>query len=238
MVGELLSGSRSVQAVITARTPEGSLNGGIAMFDCPDGRQESAAVCSLVQLLVDPMARTIWGFEVLLEKEWAQMGYMFGTAFAHTSDNWFLHEGSSALFLLWLDAVHQLIKAQPTHFEFDDRLLLEVGRHAFSCRFGNFLVSSDYESNRLMIHKHTISLWAFVNLHRGRFLNPDFVPTDTPLYEAETLASPTSKDSFSTDVIETIDYWRAFHHSINGVDQVASMHKEIKKGLFSSCRSN
>eukprot|EP00656_Telonema_subtile_P025141 TRINITY_DN27245_c0_g1_i2.p1 TRINITY_DN27245_c0_g1~~TRINITY_DN27245_c0_g1_i2.p1 ORF type:complete len:205 (-),score=41.32 TRINITY_DN27245_c0_g1_i2:9-623(-) len=196
---------------------------------------------SLVQLLLDPFARTIWGFEVLLEKEWASMGYPFNTALAHSSDDWFLAQDGSAFFILWLDAVHQLVRTQPDMFEFDDRLLLSVGRHAFSCRFGNFLADSDYERHRMLIAERTISLWSFVNAQRADYVNPNFEQREGCLLTRQDGAgTPKSRDARAvqfSEVLSNIDYWHSQHCMMNGLNQISSMHKEITTGFFAGCGS-
>ena len=42
-----------------------------------EGRDLSALVASLVQILLDPYFRTLAGFQSLVEKEWVLMGHKF-----------------------------------------------------------------------------------------------------------------------------------------------------------------
>merc|ERR1740117_81040 len=115
MLKQMLKSAQEVQAELQTPNGEGNVFGGIAIID--SAHQESAALCSLVQIFLNPVARTIFGFEVLIEKEWASMGYPFNTALGHASDNWFTSSGGSAIFVLWLDVVHQLLVLQPDLFE-------------------------------------------------------------------------------------------------------------------------
>ncbi|KAF7493937.1 Myotubularin-related protein 9 [Sarcoptes scabiei] len=80
---------------------------------------------SLVQICIDPEKRTIKGFEPLISKEWLHLsGYKrlersFGQNKLKT-----LNEPNHILFVLFLDAVHQLIVQHPRSFEFSTFYLI------------------------------------------------------------------------------------------------------------------
>lgn len=56
------------------------------VFDIIDseGRDLSAVISSLVQLLLDPQMRTVKGFHCLIQKEWVALGHPFTTRLGHT----------------------------------------------------------------------------------------------------------------------------------------------------------
>ena len=44
---------------------------------CSDGWDRTSQLTALAMLMLDPFYRTIKGFEVLVEKEWIEVGYKF-----------------------------------------------------------------------------------------------------------------------------------------------------------------
>lgn len=47
------------------------------LVHCSDGWDRTAQMCSLTQIFLDPYARTLEGFEVVIEKEWVAFGHCF-----------------------------------------------------------------------------------------------------------------------------------------------------------------
>ena len=47
----------------------------------------SAVISSLVQLILDPFARTIRGFHQLIQKEWVVLGHPFTARIGHTRND-------------------------------------------------------------------------------------------------------------------------------------------------------
>ena len=45
------------------------------LVHCSDGWDRTAQVCSLVQMLLDPFARTVQGFQMIVCKEWLKAGH-------------------------------------------------------------------------------------------------------------------------------------------------------------------
>jgi len=86
----------------------------------------------------------------------------------------------SPIFAQFLDCVWQVTVQLPTHFEFDGRLLLALLDLVASCRFGNFLHSSERERVEARVWQSTASVWVHVDRHRADFLNPLYAPPPPP----------------------------------------------------------
>lgn len=93
--------------------------GGGALVHCSDGWDRTSQLTSLALLLVDPFYRTYSGFQVLVEREWLSFGHRFHDrlGLAHPSQK-------SPIFLLFLDAVHQIVLQFPNLFEFTQDFLV------------------------------------------------------------------------------------------------------------------
>ena len=93
--------------------------GGAALVHCSDGWDRTSQLTSLSLLLVDPYYRTYSGFQVLVEREWLSFGHRFHDRLgkAHPSQK-------SPIFLLFLDAVHQILVQFPDVFEFTPEFLI------------------------------------------------------------------------------------------------------------------
>jgi rhodanese-related sulfurtransferase len=124
-------------------------SGKTVVVHCTHGWDRTTQLVSLSELLLDGYYRTLRGFEELIEKEWCSFGHPFEARCGHriqidTNGNTNFQE-ISPIFLQFIDCVWQLIQQFPTQFEFNERFLLVILEHVYSCRFGTFLYNSDKE---------------------------------------------------------------------------------------------
>jgi hypothetical protein len=117
---------------------------------CCSGTDHTPLLVSTTMILLDPFFRTIKGFIVLVEKEWLSFSHKF----------WSYRSNRCAIFLSWLDAVHQILRQFPCAFEYNNAFLVDILDEVFICRFGTFLCDSDYE--RQSIPHKTLSAWSSI----------------------------------------------------------------------------
>ena len=155
----LLDGAVRVAWSWLARQPQCSL-----LVQCATGRDRSAQLSALVQLLLEPRFRSKLGFAALVRKEFGGFGFAFsqrfGTAAAPTE--------RSPIFLQFLDAVHQLVKQCPASFEFTDAFLVDLVTFSGSEWWCDFLFDSERERQRQQVDSRCPSVWGHMLAVDGR----------------------------------------------------------------------
>lgn len=149
------------------------------LIHCSDGWDRTAQLTSLAQLMMDPYYRTMQGFQVLIEKEWCSFGHKFRDRTGHGLSN--ASSEISPVFLQWIDCVYQILVQFPSSFQFNERYLILILDHLYSCRFGTFL----YNSERVRAHEEsihpTVSLWTYMNtIDHAVIENPFYHPHEAP----------------------------------------------------------
>ncbi|KAK1163038.1 myotubularin-related protein 8-like [Acipenser oxyrinchus oxyrinchus] len=139
------------------------------LVHCSDGWDRTAQVCSLASLLLDPYYRTIRGFMVLIEKEWISMGHKFSQRCGQLEGD---PKEVSPVFTQFIECLWQLMEQFPCAFQFNERFLLEVHDHVYSCQFGNFIGNCQKEREDLKLHERTYSVWPFLLEKTMQYLNP------------------------------------------------------------------
>lgn len=109
-----------------------------------NGRDASAVVSSLVQLMLDTDCRSISGFQSLIQKEWIALGHPFSMRLGLIKD---IGNEQSPIFLLFLDCVWQLQHQFPAAFEFSETYLTTVADACHNSFFDTFIF--DCEKDRL-----------------------------------------------------------------------------------------
>jgi myotubularin-related protein 5/13 len=85
----------------------------------------TSVLVALTEIILDSTYRTIDGFQTIIEREFLSFGHRFSTNGINE-----LHNAPNAVFILFLDAVSQLIFQNPTSFEFSSFYML----YKLSCR--------------------------------------------------------------------------------------------------------
>ncbi|XP_005994997.1 myotubularin-related protein 8 [Latimeria chalumnae] len=139
------------------------------LVHCSDGWDRTAQVCSIAGLLLDPFYRTLKGLTVLIEKEWISMGHKFTQRCGYLEGD---PKEVSPVFTQFIECIWQLMEQFPCAFEFNEKYLLEIHDHAFSCQFGNFIGNCHKEREDMKICKKTNSLWSFLLAKKQQYQNP------------------------------------------------------------------
>jgi hypothetical protein len=107
----------------------------VTLVHCTDGWDRTAQVCGLIQVIVDRSSRTLKGFQELIQKEWCDSGHMFSLRCGYGRRQ----AGQCApIFAQFIDAVAQLLAAQPSAFEFTESFLGFLLFHAYAQLYGDF----------------------------------------------------------------------------------------------------
>ncbi|VDO32909.1 unnamed protein product [Haemonchus placei] len=136
IVSNLLSLASSITSVVTLH------NSSVAIC-VEEGWDTTCQLMSLAQLLLDPYYRTIEGFQMLIEKEWLAFGHRFSHRANHAISS--QNSGITPVFLLFLDAVHQISAQFPCAFEFNDFYLRFLAYHSQSAFFRTFVMDCECE---------------------------------------------------------------------------------------------
>ncbi|XP_007174084.1 myotubularin-related protein 7 isoform X2 [Balaenoptera acutorostrata] len=168
-----------------------SEEGASVLVHCSDGWDRTAQVCSVASLLLDPHYRTLKGFMVLIEKDWISFGHKFNHRYGNLDGD---PREISPVIDQFIECVWQLMEQFPCAFEFNERFLIHIQHHIYSCQFGNFLCNSQKERQELKIQERTYSLWAHLWKNRGDYLNPLF--RDDSSQTQGTLRLPTPPCNF------------------------------------------
>ncbi|KAI8852719.1 protein-tyrosine phosphatase-like protein [Chytridium lagenaria] len=235
------------------------------LVHCSDGWDRTAQLCSLSEMCLDPFYRTMKGFQVLIEKEWASFGFKFrdrlglltkenreggdrpsvgaqiqaasknvGFSITSAAKNLLTKTGAggssssnvssystsyypssnggypssnpygassgpqgsaeittpntihpkevSPVFTQFLDCAYQLWTQFPTHFEFNEKFLIAINTHIYSCQFGNFLFNCERErlsftyrqpgGPTVPLDRATNSIWDYFDANKDEYLNP------------------------------------------------------------------
>ncbi|XP_043216147.1 myotubularin-related protein 10-B-like [Amphibalanus amphitrite] len=146
------------------------------------GRDLTALVSCLAQLLLDPATRSRSGFERLVQREWGVLGHPFqerlGLLYAPDGGR------KSPVFLLFLDCVHQLVIQHPDQFEFTATYLVCLWDSLFVPVFDTFLFNSQKQrvfalegkevSSRRALPRRPVWQWEqqFPSEYRDLFVSP------------------------------------------------------------------
>ncbi|PAV77207.1 hypothetical protein WR25_11658 [Diploscapter pachys] len=153
------------------------IKGMSCVVHCSDGWDRTSQVVAVAQLILDPFYRTIHGFQVLVEKDWLAFGHKFDDRCAHLgAQNDEALKEISPVFTQFLDCVWQLMQQRPMDFQFNERCLIEMHEHAYSCQFGTFIGNCEKDRKDLNLSKRTKSLWTYFNSKQDDYLNPFYKP--------------------------------------------------------------
>eukprot|EP01133_Synstelium_polycarpum_P006574 gene6574-7630_t len=148
------------------RVAEMLMSGRSSIIQSGEGHEsDELLVSSLAQLVLDPFYRTFRGLQVLVQKEWCAFGYAFGAQFKANSQG-------PVGFVLFCDAVIQLIHQYPTDFEFNEAAILFLCEQSFNGRYGTFLIQNHKDSESLNLHNTTKPVWSALSASIDRYLNP------------------------------------------------------------------
>jgi hypothetical protein len=111
-----------------------------------------------------------------------QSSCRYAHAHAHTHTR--THYSSCFCFVQFIDCVWQLTQQYPCIFEFNERFLIAILEHLYSCRFGTFLCDTEKQRVHQRLKEKTVSLWSYTNCDQNRreFLNPFYVPDTSVLF--------------------------------------------------------
>jgi len=124
---------------------------------CSDGWDRTPQLTALAQICLDPYYRTIHGFAVVVEKEWLSFSHKFQHRYGHGDKNW-RHSERAPIFLQFVDSVWQVWRQFPSAFQFNEKFLLTLVHHFYSCQFGTFLCNTDKVSLLKTLHIVTHTL--------------------------------------------------------------------------------
>ncbi|XP_028327362.1 myotubularin-related protein 7b isoform X2 [Gouania willdenowi] len=139
------------------------------LVHCSDGWDRTAQACSVASVLLDPFYRTIRGLMVLIERDWISFGHKFTHRYSHLDGD---PKEVSPVMDQFLECVWQLSEQFPCAFEFNERFLIAVHTHVYSCQYGNFLGNSQKERRDLRLCERTHSVWPHLWSNRAEFTNP------------------------------------------------------------------
>ncbi|XP_066062986.1 myotubularin-related protein 11 isoform X1 [Chamaea fasciata] len=105
----------------------------------PSDRDLNCLLASLVQLLGDPHARSLPGFQSLVQREWVAAGHPFPHRLGLLRRDTPREE--APVFLLFLDCTWQLLWQFPADFGFTEAFLLALHDSSFSPYFSTFRFS-------------------------------------------------------------------------------------------------
>ncbi|XP_037935682.1 myotubularin-related protein 10-B [Teleopsis dalmanni] len=114
-----------------------------------NGRDLCCVISSLTQIILDPLFRTIDGFQSLVQKEWIALEHPFKTRLGHvraSTDS--AEEDESPVFLLYLDCVWQLLQQYPDEFEYSETYLTSLWDSCFLPIFDTFQFDTEAERER------------------------------------------------------------------------------------------
>ncbi|NWI04683.1 MTRAA protein, partial [Tichodroma muraria] len=112
----------------------------------PSDRDLNCLLASLVQLLGDPHARSLPGFQSLVQREWVAAGHPFPHRLGLLCRDTPREE--APVFLLFLDCTWQLLWQFPADFGFTEAFLLALHDSSFSPYFSTFRFSCQRQRGR------------------------------------------------------------------------------------------
>ncbi|XP_057707151.1 myotubularin-related protein 7a [Corythoichthys intestinalis] len=150
-----------------------AVEGVSVLVHCSDGWDRTAQVCSVASVLLDPYYRTIKGLMVLIKKDWVSFGHKFSHRCNHLDGD---PKEESPVIDQFLECVWQLMEQFPCAFEYNERFLITIHSHIYSCQYGNFIGNSQRERSELRLHDRTHSLWYYLWSNRADYSNPLYRP--------------------------------------------------------------
>ncbi|XP_033375657.1 myotubularin-related protein 11 isoform X2 [Parus major] len=112
----------------------------------PSDRDLNCLLASLVQLLGDPHARSLPGFQSLVQREWVAAGHPFPHRLGLLCRD--APREEAPVFLLFLDCTWQLLWQFPADFGFTEAFLLALHDSSFSPYFSTFRFSCQRQRGR------------------------------------------------------------------------------------------
>jgi myotubularin-related protein 6/7/8 len=82
----------------------------------------------------------------------------------------------SPVFHQFLDATYQLLRQNPTRFEFNERFLRRLLYHLYSCQYGTFLCNNERQRHKARLRERTSSVWDYFLSRRREFTNESYDP--------------------------------------------------------------
>ncbi|XP_017275287.1 myotubularin-related protein 7a [Kryptolebias marmoratus] len=150
-----------------------ALEGVSVLVHCSDGWDRTAQVCSVACVLLDPFYRTLKGLMVLIEKDWVSFGHKFSHRCSHLLGD---PKEASPVADQFLECVWQLTEQFPCAFQYNEKFLIAIHSHIYSCQYGNFIGNSQRERTELRVRERTHSLWRYLWTNRADFTNPLYRP--------------------------------------------------------------
>merc|ERR1712127_1036654 len=95
----------------------------------------------------------------------------------------------SPIFLQFIDAVWQIQQQNSKVFEFNEKFLLAILQNMYTCQYGTFLYSNEYEREKYEAKNKTVSLWSYINSHASDFKNSAYVEYDDVVEFSSTYCS-------------------------------------------------